>query len=101
MLRQAILPFGLYLLLTPTVHPWYLTLVLALLPFYWPAPGEALAIRRWLWPWVYFMFFEAFTYLVYSGMSAPTGLVWIQTAAYLPFWGLLLWASRRPASAPA
>ena len=100
--RWAALPFGLYLLLAPTVHPWYLTLVLALLPFYWPAQGEGPAIRRWIWPWVYFMFFEAFTYLAYSGVSAPANLALIRTAGYLPLWGLLIWAgwsNRRSPSA--
>lgn len=97
--RWSAMPFGLYLLLSPTVHPWYLALVLALLPFFWPADGESRSIRRWIWPWVYFMFFEAFTYLAYSGAGAPAGLALIRTAAYLPFWGLLAWAAwgNRPA----
>jgi hypothetical protein len=98
LLRWAALPFGMYLLLAPTVHPWYLTLLLALLPFFWPALGEGPAVRRWIWPWVYFMFFNAFTYLAYSGISAPDGLDLIRTAFYLPLWGLLVWAgwSNRP-----
>jgi hypothetical protein len=93
LVRWAALPFGLYLLLAPTVHPWYLTLVLALLPFFWPAEGEAPAVGRWIWPWVYFTFFEAFTYLAYSGLSEPAGLALIRTAGYLPLWGLLIWAT--------
>jgi alpha-1,6-mannosyltransferase len=90
--RWVALPLGLYLLLTPTVHPWYITLVLVLLPFFWPAPGEDPRVWRWAWPWVYFTFFSAFTYLAYTGASAPPGLDLLRTAAYLPFWALLVWA---------
>jgi alpha-1,6-mannosyltransferase len=91
-IRLAALPFGAYLLLAHTIHPWYLTLMLVLLPFFWPAPGEAVIVRRWIWPWIYFMFFEVFTYLAYTGIEAPGGLPLIQTAAYLPFWYLILWS---------
>jgi alpha-1,6-mannosyltransferase len=94
LLRLAALPFAAYLLLAHTIHPWYLALMLVLLPFFWPAPGETLTLRRWIWPWVYFMFFEAFTYLTYTGIEAPAGLPLIQTAAYLPFWFLLFWGMR-------
>jgi hypothetical protein len=91
-IRLAALPFAAYLLLAHTIHPWYLALMLVLLPFFWPAPGENAAIRRWIWPWIYFMFFEAFTYLSYTGIDAPQGLPLIQTAAYLPFWLLIIWS---------
>jgi alpha-1,6-mannosyltransferase len=93
LIRWAILPFSLFLLVTPTIHPWYLALVFILLPFFWPAVGEDTAIKRWIWPWIYFMFFEAFTYLSYIGITTPpAGLEMVQTVAYLPFWGLLIWA---------
>jgi hypothetical protein len=68
--------------------------MLVLLPFFWPAPGEQPAVSRWIWPWIYFMFFEAFTYLSYTGIEAPPGLPLIQTAAYLPFWLLILWSTK-------
>lgn len=96
LIRWVMLPFSLFLLLTPTVHPWYLALVFVLLPFFWSAPGEDAAIKRWIWPWIYFMFFEAFTYLSYIGITTPTAsLEMIETAAYLPFWGLLIWAGSK------
>jgi len=91
--RWAIIPFGLYLILTPTVHPWYLALILSMLPYVWPGEGENEQVRRWIWPWLYFMFFEAFTYLAYSGIQKPGGLNWIQTIAYLPFWLLMIHAA--------
>jgi alpha-1,6-mannosyltransferase len=93
-IRLAALPFAAYLLLAHTIHPWYLALMLVLLPFFWPAPGETAAISRWIWPWIYFMFFEAFTYLSYTGIDAPQGLPLIQTAAYLPFWLLIIWSMK-------
>jgi alpha-1,6-mannosyltransferase len=94
LVRWIAIPFGLYLLLAPTIYPWYLTVVLALLPFLWAGVGEAALCQRWIWPWVYFMFLEAFTYLAYAGLSAPRSLPFIQLAVYLPFWLLLLWAAR-------
>jgi alpha-1,6-mannosyltransferase len=92
LVRLAAFPFAVYLLLTHTIHPWYLALMLVLLPFFWPAPGENAAVSRWIWPWTYYMFFAAFTYVAYTGVDAPSGLPLIQTAAYLPFWLLLLWS---------
>jgi hypothetical protein len=93
LLRWMALPFGIYLALAPTVYPWYLTLVLVMLPFLWTGDGEeARHARRWIWPWIYFMFLEAFTYLAYSGVSAPRGLELIRTLGYIPFWLLLVWA---------
>jgi alpha-1,6-mannosyltransferase len=92
LVRLAAYPFAAYLLLAHTIHPWYITLMLVLLPFFWPAPGEQPAVSRWIWPWIYFMFFEAFTYLSYTGIEAPQGLPLIQTSAYLPFWLLILWS---------
>jgi alpha-1,6-mannosyltransferase len=93
LVRWTIIPFGLYLIFTPTVHPWYLALVLSMLPYCWPGDGEDEQVRRWIWPWIYFMFFEAFTYLAYSGVQRPGSLNWIQTIAYLPFWILLVRAA--------
>ena len=40
LIRWCALIFGLYLVLAPTIHPWYLTLVLLLLPFFWPTDDE-------------------------------------------------------------
>jgi MFS family permease len=89
LLRWMVIPLGLYLVLAPTVHPWYLALIFSLLPYSWPAADEPTSSKRWLWPWFYFMFFSASTYLAYTGMEAPAGLPAIQTAAYIPFWCLL------------
>jgi quinol-cytochrome oxidoreductase complex cytochrome b subunit len=94
LIRWCALIFGLYLVLAPTIHPWYLTLVLLLLPFYWPTDDESGTMRRWIWPWIYFMFVEAITYLAYSGISTPaiSDLELLQTIGYIPFWLLFIWA---------
>jgi len=101
LVRLSAFPLAAYLLLAHTVHPWYIALMLALLPFFLPAPGEDPLVSRWLWPWIYFMFFKAFTYLSYTGINAPDGLPLIQTAAYLPFWLLILWSIKHYVRVPA
>jgi alpha-1,6-mannosyltransferase len=40
LLRLAVVPLAAYLLLTTTVHPWYVTLVIPLLPFLLPKKDE-------------------------------------------------------------
>jgi hypothetical protein len=101
LVRLAAFPFAIYLLLAHTIHPWYITLMLVLLPFFYPSPGEKAAVSRWIWPWVYFMFFKAFTYLSYTGVDAPEGLPLIQTAAYLPFWLLIFWSIKAHVMVPS
>jgi hypothetical protein len=93
-IRASALPYFLYLLLAPTVHPWYLALLIGWMPFFWNSSGEKFEIRLWIFPVIYWMVFETFTYLSYSGLSAPRGLNWIQLAAYLPLWVMLIWVVR-------
>ena len=55
------IPLAAYLLLTTTVHPWYLTTLLILIPIW--------AAGRWGWlklaPWIYFSAFVVLSYLTY------------------------------------
>lgn len=68
--------FSLYLILTPTVHPWYLLWGLPLVPF------AAQTLRA---PWLWVSWAGLATYLFYSGYSA--------VLLALLFWGgALLWA---------
>lgn len=96
LLRYLQLPFWLFILLSPTIHPWYISLALVLIPLFWLArdeefPAQKARLDRLIVPWVYFTLHLGLTYLAYSGVGAPGNLVWLQLAAYLPFWGLLIW----------
>ncbi|MEM8558982.1 MAG: methyltransferase domain-containing protein [Bacteroidota bacterium] len=56
---------GAFLLCTTTVHPWYLLMPLAVLPFAWDEGSEA--IRTWSWGWWWMSLFVAGTYGFYVG----------------------------------
>jgi hypothetical protein len=93
--RLAVLPAGAYLLLTPTVHPWYIAILLPWLPFLLPSETENPAshpIRRFVWPWLYLSCALAFSYLTYINPVEFHEYPLVRQAAYLPFFLLLLWA---------
>jgi hypothetical protein len=92
-LRGLAVPFMAYLLLTPTVHPWYALPALAFVPFLPPAAGEA--NRRWLTalPWLYLGAALPLSYLTYLDPLDFRELAWVRLAQWLPLWGLLgVWA---------
>lgn len=92
LLRLAVIPISAYLLLTTTVHPWYVTLLLPLLPFM--ACGSLGPVRgtRFVWAWLYFAWVVSFSYLTYLGPvslhASPLDLL----LEYLPLYGLLIWS---------
>lgn len=90
LVRAALLPVGAYLLLTPTVHPWYITLALPLLPFFWPGAGEEPVSRRLIWPWAVFSVTVGLSYLYYLNQT----WIWVAFVEYLPVYALLVWAGR-------
>ena len=83
-LRLMMVPFAAYLLLTPTVHPWYVLIVLAFLPFQAPRPAESL--RRWLalGPWVYLSGAVALSYLTYLDPLDFRELEWVRQWEWWP-----------------
>jgi hypothetical protein len=85
LLRLAMVPLGAYLLLTTTVHPWYVTLVVPLLPF--------LRSRRKgnPWPWLYFSAAVALSYLIYLGPANLREYDWVRLVEYVPLYLLLTW----------
>jgi len=92
LLRLAVLPAGAYLLLTPTLHPWYVIIILPWLPFLHDPDGESLS-KRFLWPWLYFSFAVALSYLTYVNPTAFHEYAVVRWLEYLPFYALLLWAA--------
>lgn len=90
LIRLAMLPFGAYLLLTATVHPWYVTLILPLLPFF-----KSSHYKYFLWPWLYFSMAVPLSYLTYLDPNNLREYSWVRLVEYIPVYGLLLWAAWR------
>jgi hypothetical protein len=93
LLRLATIPIGAYLLFTPTVHPWYVILIIPFLPFLLPRGSERPVAGRFLWPWLYFTLIVAVSYLSYIDPANPREFALIRQVEYLPFFGLLTWAA--------
>jgi alpha-1,6-mannosyltransferase len=89
LLRLMALPFVAYVLLTTTMHPWYLLILLAFLPFEPPRAGES--SQRWwcLAPWLYLSGTLALSYLAYLTPHVFRELAWVRLIEWLPTWGLL------------
>ena len=92
MLRLAAIPLGAYLLLTTTVHPWYVTLMIPLLPFLLPAEGEPSRSGRFIWPWIYLSAAVSLSYLTYLDPENLREYDWVRLFEYVPFYLLLIWA---------
>jgi alpha-1,6-mannosyltransferase len=91
-LRLALLPLGAYLVLTTTVHPWYVTLILPFLPFLLSRPGSKSDAERFLWPWLYLSAAVSLSYLSYLDPANLREYDVVRLIEYLPFYGLLIWA---------
>jgi len=94
LLRVATVPLGAYLVLTTTVHPWYVAIIVPLLPFLLGREGEAPAWNRLVWPWVYLSAAVSLSYLTYLDPANLREYDWIRRVEYLPFYLLLIWAVR-------
>gem|GEM_PF-283584 len=93
MLRLAVIPPAAYLLLTTTVHPWYVTLLVPLLPFLLPKKGEATYSGRFLWPWLYFSIAVVFSYSTYWDPDNLREYRLVRQVEYFPLYALLIWAA--------
>jgi hypothetical protein len=81
-IRIALAVLGAQLLLSPTVHPWYLLWILPLLPM-WPAPA-----------WMAFSWLVALSYQVLDGYSTSGDwslAAWVLWVEYVPVYLLLCW----------
>lgn len=97
-LRLCAVPFIAYMLLTTTVHPWYMHILLAFLPF---LPGtnqlnstevqRHRGINGWLVavPWLYLSCALALSYLTYIDPQDYREFEWIRQIEWLPVWLLL------------
>ncbi|MAT42664.1 MAG: hypothetical protein CL609_10005 [Anaerolineaceae bacterium] len=79
-LQAMLIGYGLFLLFSATVHPWYLVL---LIPFI-----TILAEKPLRSPWLWFSITVSLSYLLYINQNWK----WVLWAEYLPVYGLLIWA---------
>lgn len=93
LLRLAVIPIGAYLMFTPILHPWYVTLIVPFLPFLLPRRSETPLVGRFMWPWLYFSIAVAVSYLTYLDPQNLREFNWVRNVEYLPFFGLLTWAA--------
>ncbi len=90
LLRLMSMPFMAYILLTPTLHPWYLLILLAFVPFLAPAPSES----SWRWlavlPWLYLSGAIALSYVTYLNPLDLREYEWVRYIEWLPTLALFL-----------
>lgn len=91
-LRLMTFPFIAYVLLTPTLHPWYILILLTFLLFL--APTTAESKQRWwlIVPWLYLSYALIFSYLTYLDPFNHGELEWVRQLEWLPTLGLLITA---------
>ena len=88
-LRLAFVPLAAFVLLSPVVHPWYLLIVVAFLPFLTPTEDEPKT--RWLLaaPWLYLSAAISLSYLTYRDPLQFAELDWVRAVEWLPTLALL------------
>ncbi len=93
LLRLASVATMAYVLLTPILHPWYLSILIALLVFVPPAPAEC--GDRWLLlaPWMWLATTLPLSYLTYRDPNAFGELSWVRTVEWYPALALLVGTS--------
>ncbi len=93
LVRLSLLPVGIYLLLSPTIHPWYVTWVIPFLPFFIPDKEEPARVWRWAIPWIFFSITAAYSYLAYLSPGKLGVPIWVLWMEYLLLYAGLAWAS--------
>jgi len=81
LLRAAAIPLGAYILLSPTVHPWYATIIIPFLVF---VPGN----QRW--PWIYLSLAVALSYITYVNPADLREYTFVRWVEYIPVYALLI-----------
>ncbi len=88
--RLSLVPVGIYVVLTPVLHPWYTLLLFALLVMLPPAPDEP--ALRWILivPWLYLAAALVLSYLTYEDPLAFAEREWVREVEWYPTLGLLV-----------
>jgi alpha-1,6-mannosyltransferase len=94
-LRYAFLLMSAYLLMSDTVHPWYVSIIIAFVPFLTPAPGEQRNFPHFGWGWLFFSAAVNLSYLAYLNPDEFREYPFVRWIEYLPLYGLLFWGGMR------
>lgn len=100
LLRLAVIPLAAYLLLATTVHPWYVTLIIPVLPFLASRKGETSRAGRFLLPGLAFSAVVSLSYLTYLDLANLRETHTVRLLEYVPLYLMLIW-SAWPTSAVA
>ena len=92
LLRLSVVVLGAYLLLTTTVHPWYVTLIVPLSPFLPSRLPEKTG--RLLLPLLFFSAAVSLSYLTYLDPPEFREYALVRFVEYVPLYALLIWAAR-------
>jgi hypothetical protein len=93
LLRMVTIVFAAYLLLSTTVHPWYVTIVVPFLPFWVNRTGDEARHHRFLWPWLFFSTAVSLSYLTYLDPTNLREYDWVRLIQYGPLYALLIWSA--------
>jgi hypothetical protein len=93
LLRLALVPLCAYIIFTPTVHPWYLAVVIPFAPFLLSSGLGDVRARRFLWPLLYLSCTVVLSYITYVDPNEWREFNWVRSVEYVPFYALLLWAA--------
>lgn len=96
LLRLAVVPLAASVLLSSIVHPWYLLIVLAFLPFVPPAADEPTTGWWFTTAWLYLAAALVLSYLTYRDPAAFGELAWVRHVEWIPTVLLLGVAGLRP-----
>jgi len=92
LLHLALVPLTAYLLLTPTVHPWYVTLIIPLLPFL-PSLETNSRSAYFIVPLVYLSGGIVLSYLTYLDPANLREYALVRVVEYVPMYLLLAWGA--------
>ncbi len=90
-LGLVLIPLAAFLLLTATVHPWYVALVIPFFPFLLSKETEQSDFKPFLWAGIYFSITVALSYLTYLDPENLRETTWVRLVEYIPTYILLGW----------
>ncbi|MCJ7739075.1 MAG: PIG-U family protein [Anaerolineae bacterium] len=95
LLHLSLVPLTAYLLLTPTVHPWYVTLIIPLLPFLPSLEAGNKSVNLIIIPLVYLSGGVVLSYLTYLDPANLREYAMVRVVEYVPMYLLLAWSAWR------